>query len=130
MPIVPSRSLRISAPVAPVHRPDVVTRPRVRQRVATADPATGPAASPEPVVAPELHYSAPASPPTEGNAAGYEVGYGRPPKHTRFRKGQSGNPKGRPKGAKAFNTIVRETLTTKLRSAPPRGERTSRTCRL
>jgi Family of unknown function (DUF5681) len=27
----------------------------------------------------------------------YEVGYGRPPKHTQFKKGQSGNPKGRPK---------------------------------
>ena len=28
----------------------------------------------------------------------YAVGYGRPPKHTRFRKGQSGNPRGRPRG--------------------------------
>lgn len=28
----------------------------------------------------------------------YEVGYRKPPKHTRFKKGQSGNPKGRPKG--------------------------------
>ncbi len=27
----------------------------------------------------------------------YEIGYGKPPKHTRFRKGQSGNPQGRPK---------------------------------
>ena len=27
----------------------------------------------------------------------YEVGYGKPPGHTRFRKGQSGNPSGRPK---------------------------------
>lgn len=27
----------------------------------------------------------------------YEVGYGRPPKEHRFRKGQSGNPNGRPK---------------------------------
>jgi hypothetical protein len=27
----------------------------------------------------------------------YEVGYGKPPVHTRFRKGQSGNPNGRPK---------------------------------
>lgn len=27
----------------------------------------------------------------------YEVGYGRPPRQTRFKKGQSGNPKGRPK---------------------------------
>src|SRR6516164_8376804 len=25
------------------------------------------------------------------------VGYGKPPKHTQFKKGQSGNPKGRPK---------------------------------
>ena len=40
----------------------------------------------------------------------YEVGYGRPPKHTRFKKGQSGNPKGRPKGSRNFSTDVRETL--------------------
>ena len=31
---------------------------------------------------------------------GYEVGYGKPPKDTRFKTGQSGNPSGRPKGAK------------------------------
>lgn len=31
---------------------------------------------------------------------GYDVGYGKPPKATRFKPGQSGNPKGRPKGAK------------------------------
>lgn len=28
----------------------------------------------------------------------YEVGYGKPPKHSQFRKGRSGNPKGRTKG--------------------------------
>lgn len=31
------------------------------------------------------------------NTRRYEVGYGKPPKHTRFKKGQSGNPKGRPR---------------------------------
>lgn len=28
---------------------------------------------------------------------GYEVGYCKPPRHTQFKPGQSGNPKGRPK---------------------------------
>ena len=27
----------------------------------------------------------------------YHVGYGKPPPHTRFRKGESGNPSGRPR---------------------------------
>ncbi len=31
---------------------------------------------------------------------GYEVGYGKPPVASRFKPGQSGNPRGRPRGAK------------------------------
>jgi len=44
------------------------------------------------------------------DARDYEVGYGKPPKHTRFKKGQSGNPKGRPKGEKNFATIIDDVL--------------------
>jgi hypothetical protein len=40
----------------------------------------------------------------------YEVGYGKPPLHTRFKKGQSGNPRGRPKGSKNLPTLLSEAL--------------------
>ena len=40
----------------------------------------------------------------------YAVGYGKPPRHTRFTRGQSGNPRGRPPGAKNLKTLLSEAL--------------------
>lgn len=53
----------------------------------------------------------------------YEVGYGKPPQHTRFKPGKSGNPRGRPKSAKGLNVLVRETLTKKIAVRTAAGER-------
>lgn len=40
----------------------------------------------------------------------YEIGYRRPPESGRFKKGKSGNPKGRPKGSTNFLTILQQEL--------------------
>ena len=39
-----------------------------------------------------------------------KVGYGKPPKHSRFKKGQSGNPRGKPRGTKNSATLLRQAL--------------------
>ena len=40
----------------------------------------------------------------------YEVGYGKPPRHSQFKPGQSGNRSGRPKGSKNLKTDLQEEL--------------------
>jgi hypothetical protein len=54
------------------------------------------------------------SPSKAAKNAAYEVGYGKPPRARQFKAGQSGNPKGRPKGAMSEARILRELLHRKL----------------
>jgi hypothetical protein len=93
--------------IRPISRPaaaePVSTQPHIRAR-------TRPAPSPEP---------SPAAPPDQD----YQVGYGKPPLQTRFQPGRSGNPKGRPKRAKGLSTIVRSTLTEKVKVRTASGEK-------
>ena len=49
-----------------------------------------------------------------GPRGGHEVGYGRPPKATQFKKGQSGNPRGRPPGAKGLKASLKREMQAKI----------------
>jgi Family of unknown function (DUF5681) len=44
----------------------------------------------------------------------YPVGYKKPPRHTQFKPGMSGNAKGRPKGAKNFATVIEKELRARI----------------
>jgi len=44
----------------------------------------------------------------------YPVGYGKPPEHTRFKKGHTGNPRGRPRRAKNLATLLGAALDGKV----------------
>ncbi|MBX3598561.1 MAG: hypothetical protein KF874_13405 [Rhizobiaceae bacterium] len=49
------------------------------------------------------------------NSSSYAVGYRKPPVMTRFKKGQSGNPRGRPKGSHSPKALLRAALSAPVR---------------
>jgi hypothetical protein len=44
-----------------------------------------------------------------------DVGYGKPPQATRFRKGRSGNPKGRPRGNENLLSVFKRMVTKRIK---------------
>lgn len=61
---------------------------------------------------------------SDGPKADYRVGYKRPPLQTRFAPGQSGNPKGRPKGTPNHRTTINRVMKEKV--SVREGEKTRR----
>jgi hypothetical protein len=49
-------------------------------------------------------------PDNEDDNSNYPVGYKKPPQHTQFKSGQSGNARGRPKGSRNFATVFDQEL--------------------
>lgn len=67
---------------------------------------------------PQMHNASPGASNDsrgEGLNAEYRVGYGRPPRHTQFRAGQVGNPKGRPRGSANARTVVERALNKQIK---------------
>ena len=54
----------------------------------------------------------------------HKVGYGKPPVHTRFKKGQSANPRGRPKRVPNPDDVLRKVLDRKI-NVKINGEKTA-----
>jgi len=60
--------------------------------------------------------------------ANYDVGYRKPPKHAQWKKGQSGNPAGRPRRDRDVSTLVASLLGQRV--VVRRGKTTKRVTRL
>ena len=50
----------------------------------------------------------------KSSSPNYEIGHGRPPKDTQFKKGKSGNEKGRPPGTRPIGSILQEAMRQKI----------------
>ncbi len=86
-----------------------VNKIKPAQTVSSADISTQ-----TPVDEPELEDPSP----------NYTVGYRKPPPHTQFKPGQSGNPRGRPKGAKSLMSMALAMLNERVTVKTQNGTRT------
>lgn len=102
-------------PVAPRHEPELQPDPTPDQTGARVGPVARHRSRPG-------KQSPASSAPSAAPAARYDVGYGKPPEHTRFKPGQSGNLKGRPRATKGLKTITRELLIPKVTVRTAAGE--------
>lgn len=50
----------------------------------------------------------------KSHSGNYKVGKGRPPQSTRWKPGQSGNPKGRPKGSRPVGAVLQDIIQQKV----------------
>jgi hypothetical protein len=100
----PNQSMPCGEFVSGHSRP--VPRVRVRTRVISNNEFddTSELAAERTNQSPSLAIEPPAQP------GEYEVGYGKPPKTSRFQAGKSGNPRGRPKGSRSIATLINEAL--------------------
>src|SRR5687767_2207034 len=68
------------------------------------------------------------SPESTSAGGSYQVGYGRPPVASRFKPGQSGNSRGRPKALKSAKAVVNAIANSKI-AVTENGKRKKRTMR-
>jgi len=104
-------------PTPAVSAPIILPRRRPPPEPAEAPvPRPGPMPGPKPTAAvapqrplPEHEEAAPVRPASE-TQDGEKLGYGNPPTKHRFKKGQSGNPRGRPKQSRSLKTHLLKIL--------------------
>jgi len=84
--------------------------PRTRKPKSQADPATAPDGG-APGAGTSNHRNTASAASRDPD---YAVGYGRPPRQHQFKRGQSGNPRGRPKGVRSEDDILAKLLNRKI----------------
>jgi|ERR1700730_9827670 len=94
------------SPKAPPARARVRPRPSAEPQESPGEPAKSRGDAGEP--------SGGGAARTKERQGDYEVGYGRPPLHSRVQPGQRLNPKGRPRGSKNTATLITEELDRKI----------------